>query len=254
MIKEQQPQHPAPGSRLPLEGLLNTRELGGYPVSVKGQRKRVKRGLLYRSGSPENITTAGKKALEKLGIKTTVDFRSPDEKTARFEFPTLEKKIEVPIDAGNLMRTFLRSDEWAFNNSTEKAAAEMKNLYRLLPEEAIPRYRVLFEALSDAANAPLLYCCSAGKDRTGMASVLILHALGAERETILGDYLASNENLRPYWGRYEKTEAYLVPYFTVTENYLGAAMETIARYGGIDSYITKELRADIHHLRDLYVE
>jgi protein tyrosine/serine phosphatase len=87
-----------------------------------------------------------------------------------------------------------------------------------------------------------------------MASVLILHALGASRETILEDYLCSNENLSPYWKRYKNSQPFLVPYYTVTEKYLRAAYKAIDTYGGIDKYLANELGADIKHLRDLYVE
>jgi protein tyrosine/serine phosphatase len=127
----------------------------------------------------------------------------------------------------------------------------MTKLYTVLPVEALPKYRVLFSFLSDPSNLPLLYYCSAGKDRTGVASALVLYALGADMETIMQDYLYSTENLRPYW---EKHQPYMVPYFTVTENYLLSAFKSIEQYGGIDLYITKELGVDMNHLREIYTE
>ena len=240
--------------RFPLEGLLNTRELGGYPVNVNGKQKTVKKGLIFRSGSPENLTEADQKFLEGLNIKTTVDFRSAGEKSASFDFPSLVNKAELPIDAGNLMGAFFETGEWLYDNTSGKAEAEMTKLYSLLPVEAIPRYRVLFSLLADPGSSPLLYYCSAGKDRTGMASALILHALGASRETITEDYFYSNENLRPYWERYKNSQPNLVPYFTVSEKYLSAAFRSIDKYGGIDRYLTDELGADIQRLRELYLE
>lgn len=240
--------------RLPLEGLLNTRELGGYPVTAGGGHKTVKKGLIYRSGSPENLTGAGQKKLEGLKIKTTVDFRSSGEKSASFNFPTLVKSVNCPIDAGNLMSAFLKSGKWAFSSSVEKSKAEMISLYTILPIEAIPHYRVLFSLLADSSSAPLLYYCSAGKDRTGVASALILHALGASMDTILDDYLCSTENLRPYWEQFAEAEPYMIPYYTVTKEYLLTAFKAIENYGGMDNYLTRELGADIKHLRNLYLE
>ena len=240
--------------RFPLEGLLNTRELGGYTVTVDGEQRTVKKGLIYRSGSPENITEADQKFLDSLEIRTTVDFRSEGEKSSVFNFPSLVKKMDLPIDAGNLMGAFFETGEWLYNKSPEKAEAEMLKLYSLLPVEAIPRYRILFSLLADPASSPILFYCSAGKDRTGMASVLILHALGASRETIIEDYSFSNENLRPYWERYMDSQSYMIPYFTVTEKYLLSAFNAIEKYGGIDRYLTNELGADIQRLRDLYLE
>ena len=240
--------------RFPLEGLLNTRELGGYPVTVSGKQRKVKKGLLFRSGSPENATAADIEILEGLNIKTTVDFRSEDEKTAVFDFPTLVKKVDLPLLAGNLMGAIFNTGEWLYNSKSEKAEAEMIKLYTALPVEALPRYRVLFSLLADPANVPILYYCSAGKDRTGVASVLILHALGASKETIMEDYLYSKENLRPYWQRFLGSEPYMVPYFSVMEKYLFAAYESFEQYGGIDTYLTKELGADMDSLRELYTE
>jgi len=244
----------AENRRILLEGLLNTRELGLYPVTVDGKQKRIKQGLLFRSGSPESITKADQKILENFNIKTTVDFRSSGEKKASFDFPSLAKKVNLPIDAGNLMGTLLGNGDWPYNNSPQKAEAEMIQLYTVLPVEALPCYRELFSLLADPSNVPLLFYCSAGKDRTGVASALILHALGAGKETIMENYLCSTENLRPYWEPFENSEPYLIPYYTVRESYLLSAFKAMEKYGGIDQYLTKELGADIHHLQNLYTE
>jgi protein-tyrosine phosphatase len=240
--------------RLPLEGLLNTRELGAYPVTVNGKQRQVKKGFFYRSGSPENMTVADLAFLEGLKIKTTADFRAEEERTASFKLSTIAKKVDLPLDAGNLMGAFLKTGEWPYNSDTDKASAEMISLYTLLPVEALPKYRVLFSLLVDPSNLPLLFYCSAGKDRTGVASALILYALGAGMDTIMEDYLYSTENLRPYWERFLESQSYLIPYYTVTEKYLLAAFKSMEQYGGIDAYVTKELGADINRLRDLYTE
>lgn len=56
----------------------------------------------------------------------------------------------------------------------------------------ISRYRKLFSLLQNEENIPLMFHCSAGKDRTGMAAALVLSSLGVDEETILDDYLLSN--------------------------------------------------------------
>jgi len=239
---------------LPLKGLLNTRELGGYPVTVGQKQKQVKWGLIYRSGGPEYITPADRAMLEERKIKTVVDFRSRNERTAVFDLSSLVQKLEIPIDAGNLMGTILDTGEWLYNSTPQGAEREMLKLYSILPEEGIPRYRKLFVLLSEADNAPLLYHCSAGKDRTGLASALILHALGADRTTIMEDYLASTEHLRPYWETYCRDQSYMLPYMIVKEEYLLAAFSAIEKYGGIDRYLKKELEADVNLLREQYTE
>ena len=240
------------GKRLPFHGLLNTRELGGYPVTVDGKQKTVTCGLFYRSGSPENANAADRKILESLGIKTVVDFRSREEKQAAFTMASIVKKSELPIDAGNLMGTILKAEEWRFNPDARGAEKEMLQLYAVLPVEALKQYRVFFSLIADPANMPVLFHCSAGKDRTGVISALLLYALGADRKTMMEDYLYSSEYLRPYWEQFVSSQSYLIPYYTVKETYLEAAFRAVERYGGIDSYLTNELGVDIQRLRNLY--
>ena len=244
----------AAGQRLPLKGLLNTRELGGYPVLAGGQQKIIKKGLIYRSGSPEYATVEDIKTLETLGIKTIVDFRSEGEKTAFFNLTSLEKKAALPIDAGNLMGLVFRSGDWHPRGNSGGPESEMLSLYALMPEEAISPYRELFKLLADPANNPILMHCSAGKDRTGLASALILHILGASKETIMEDYLYSNENLCPYWEQFSKDKPNLIPYYTVTEKYINAAFAVIEKKWGMDAYLTKVLGADIKHLQEIYTQ
>jgi protein-tyrosine phosphatase len=237
-----------------LQGFLNTRELGGYPVNINGKQKQVKWGLIYRSGGPENMNAADKALLEDRNIKTVVDFRSVDERSAVFNLSSLVKKVELPIDAGNLMGTILDTGEWLYNPNSEGAVAEMQQLYSILPVEGIPRYRELFSLLLQPDNTPLLFHCAAGKDRTGLASALILHALGASMETIMEDYLASTEYLRPYWKQYIDTRPWMLPYMTVKKEYLLAAFSVLEDYGGIDSYLVNELGANINLLQKYYTE
>ncbi|MDR2312969.1 MAG: tyrosine-protein phosphatase [Spirochaetaceae bacterium] len=236
---------------LPAEGLFNVRELGGYPVAGGY----TKWGLIYRAGEPEGMKGEDKKNLESRGIKTVVDFRTAAERRsfAGYGLATVTKRVELPIDAGNLMGVV--SGEWTYPPDTQGAAVKMEKLYAALPGEAIPRYRELFALLAEPANAPLIFHCSAGKDRTGLASALILHALGAAEETIMEDYLLSAECLRGLYMGYMETRPQMVPFMTVRESYLLTALGVIRdQYGGLDGYLTRELGADIPHLRCLYTE
>ncbi|MDR1506512.1 MAG: tyrosine-protein phosphatase [Treponema sp.] len=233
---------------LPAEGICNLRELGGYPVRDKGGIKRIKWGLLFRAGELAGMTCNDKKLLEERKVRTVVDFRSNSEREASPDgvIKTVRKQVALPIDAGNLMNSM------AFTSGG--AEAEMGKLYAALPKEAVPRYRALFELLSDPSNTPLLYHCTAGKDRTGLASALILYALGADTETVYRDYLESTPLLRERFAVLLESQPHMVPYMTVQESYLKTAWGELEKYGGPGRYIQKELNADIHHLRSLYIE
>ncbi|MDR2767942.1 MAG: tyrosine-protein phosphatase [Treponema sp.] len=241
---------------LPLEGLLNVRDLGGYAVTGRdGVQKRIRTGNIYRGTELSRLSVNDRAVLEERRIRTIVDFRSEEEKYAAPNdiLATVRQVLELPIDAGNLMGTlYSASGGWVYSSEPDGAMEEMIRLYTALPVEAIGPYRELFALLSEPANTPLLFHCSAGKDRTGLASALILYALGASMDTILADYLASTEYLRKRWLPYLTDKPYMIPYMTVSETYLQTAFARIGDYGGLDRYLAEELGAGVEHLRDLY--
>ena len=96
----------------------------------------------------------------------------------------------VPLDSGAELEKLI--DEGM--TLRERMLERMHYIYRKLPFEQAPSYRHLFNMLAQR-RVPLLFNCSAGKDRTGIAAALILSALGAPHETILDDYLLSNETV-----------------------------------------------------------
>jgi protein-tyrosine phosphatase len=96
--------------------------------------------------------------------------------------------------------------------------------------------------------APLLFHCSAGKDRTGFAAALILFSLGVSPEAVLGDYLASRLCLK---GKYPSSTGI----FSVKAGYLQAALKEIVRsHGSLDSYLKNALDVDQQRMRSLYLE
>jgi protein-tyrosine phosphatase len=230
---------------LPLRGLYNLRDLGGYPL--KGGR-RVKWGILYRAGDLAPLSPDGRETLEKRNLKTIVDFRDQEERDLAPDgtIATVTHTRWLPIDAGNT------TDLTGAGSGGE---AMMETLYRILAEYARSQYREFFAILSNPTNTPLLFHCAAGKDRTGLGAALILSALGAGRETIMEDYLLSRECLKgKYRARVAKKPS-LEPLMTVRRSYLEAAFDTIDRnYGGMDRYLRDELGADSGLLRDLYTE
>ncbi|MDL2321025.1 tyrosine-protein phosphatase [Desulfosarcina sp. OttesenSCG-928-B08] len=231
---------------LPLEGAFNVRDLGGYPAA---RGKTVKWQAVYRSGDLDQLTEADVAYLETLGIRTVVDFRSKEERQrAPHRLPeTVGRTVEAEIDPGNILQ---------FRELThESSPALMTELNRVLINSAQDQYRILFRVLADPENVPVLFNCSAGKDRTGLAAALFLSALGVDRETIFQDYLLSVE---PAERRYavdiaEKPE--LRPLFTVRREYLEAAFDEIdTRYGGVEAYLTRQLGVDLKKMRRLYTE
>jgi protein-tyrosine phosphatase len=232
---------------LPVEGLYNIRELGGYPAAGG---KRVKWGVFFRSGDMAGITAGGRKVLEKAGIRSVVDFRTDAERAGApdGEIGAAAKTLRLVIDGGSIIdlsRTGAETD----------GPALMKTLYRAMVDHARPQYAGLLKFVSEPENTPVLFHCSAGKDRTGLAAAFILSALGAGRETVIADYLLSAKYLEGKYRELIQSAPSLLPLMTVKRSYIEAALNRIDEaYGGMETYLRAELGAGLEELRRLYTE
>jgi protein-tyrosine phosphatase len=132
-------------------------------------------------------------------------------------------------------------------NSTEADVVRvMRAAYGSYVTEWHHRYRAMFDLLLHEEPAPLLFHCTAGKDRTGVAAMLLLAALGVEEEVIHHDYLATNR----LWRRDAEVAAGLPPavaeaLLSVQPAFLEAAWEAIhASHGSIDAYLRERIGLD----------
>jgi protein-tyrosine phosphatase len=235
------------GRLIPLEKLYNTRDLGGYETRDK---RRVCFGRFYRAGELHIATANDKAALEARGIRTIVDFRGEPETRKHPDIRPLglQQQVSLPIDAGSLL-------DLSRVGKDISGETFMMDLYAIMVDAARPQYRELFRLISDAANTPLLFHCSAGKDRTGIAAALIYHALGVERETICADYLLSAAYLKEQTRAWIKGEPRLEPVMSIRRSYLETAFRVIdEKFGGMDRYLENELGAEPARLRELYTE
>ena len=184
-------QQERPGAPLPFEACENFRELGGY-TGCGGRH--VKYGAFYRSPALANIKTPADRArFEALGVRTVFDFRSEKERTLAPD-PDFPGVVNIPASA------MLAEDGSEVDFDLEKLLRSEDGI-RMLTEGVHesyarmpfgnPAYRALFGAIR-AGQTPILFHCTAGKDRTGVAAMLILLALGASDETICADFVQTN--------------------------------------------------------------
>jgi protein-tyrosine phosphatase len=175
---------------LPLEGGRNFRDMGGY----QGERgKTVRWGRIFRSGVLAKLTPGDSAYLRSLGIVVICDLRSAQERAAEpsaligsANFRTRATDYELGSSLGKMMTATTRSEATA---AFGDAYIEFLTMLR-------PQYTEMFESLVENA-APLTVNCTAGKDRTGIASALILSVLGVDRETVIADYALSQVYVPP---------------------------------------------------------
>jgi protein-tyrosine phosphatase len=174
---------------VPLAGQPNFRDLGGYAA---GDGRRIKWGAVYRSGELSQLSDADLGKLGELGIRTVVDFRSPEEVSARGEgrLPSGAQLVPLPIASSDmfakLIPMFLEGD------FSQVPPDLLEQVNRMLVREFTEEYASLLRVLSDSANRPLVFHCTQGKDRAGFGAAMVLSALGVPWETVLEDYLLSN--------------------------------------------------------------
>jgi protein-tyrosine phosphatase len=177
-----------------LQGTTNTRDIGGYQTSDMGT---LRWGQIIRSENLSRLTTSDFQKLEEVGLKTVIDLRTNKEHD---KSPTVWQGDNPPrfyhFPVGDANNDWFRAQRKMMkrNRFTEEQSLElMVEGYRMIAEEGPDSYQKLMELVLDQSNWPILIHCNAGKDRAGVAVTLILESLGVDRETIMEEYLLTNE-------------------------------------------------------------
>jgi protein-tyrosine phosphatase len=177
--------------RLPLEGAKNFRDLGGYRT-LDGRY--VRWGLVYRSNYLANLTVRDSEYLSKLGIRLICDVRSEGERARAPDHwsGNAPEFFSVPIGS-NLFTTPTADDLKRRVAAINAQAKDSVRAYEYATKYAGQYGKILQRIV--AGDLPLVEHCTAGKDRTGVFSAILLTALGVPRATVVQDYLLSNQFL-----------------------------------------------------------
>ena len=202
---------------------------------------RVRWRQIFRSNHLGHLTEADIEVLRPLGLKSAFDFRGSEERVEALcglkEIAVHSLPVEPTVVASLRAR---RADGVAL--SSADAREVMRDSYRNYVQDNTPSFRALFHYLLED-RAPLVIHCTAGKDRTGFACALILHALGVPDEVISEDYLLTNRFYRrdPSASSDLPDEVRQV-LGTVQSSFLAAAFEAIsADYGDLEGYFSDGL-------------
>lgn len=228
-----------PDRVLPLQGATNFRDLGGY-AGHQGRRVRWRR--LFRSDHLGSLTAADKTTLAGLGLSKALDFRGQAESAASlYELPGVQRHA-LSIEPTVVQNMVALADSG--QPLTGTAVAElMKDLYRTLVNDQAHRFAELIDHVLQADSA-LVFHCTAGKDRTGLAAAYILLALGVPRDVVMQDYLLTNAVLRHSSKLPVDMPADAMQVlWTVQASFLEAALDTIeSDHGGLQRYMHHQLR------------
>jgi protein-tyrosine phosphatase len=219
---------------LNLAGASNFRDLGGYPG--KGD-KLTRWRQLFRSNHLGHLTDADIVMLRELGLKSAFDLRGAEERLptmCRHDGITVHSLPIEPVTMAVLRERLAAGKP----TGTEETAEIMRDSYRNYVRHNTASYRMLFAHLLDD-TAPLVIHCTAGKDRTGFASALILKALGVADDLVVEDYMLTNRFYRRAEAGLSSDlpEAVRAVLGSVEASFLLAALDTVrSDYGDLEAY------------------
>lgn len=268
---------------LPVKSIVNARDLGGYTVQ---DGRTVRDGVLIRAAHLAGASEEDLAFLAGIPVTKVVDFRMQDEKRG-----VVDKKIPgaeylvLPVNASGHAVDNASEEEMkkvkkgkkfdvkkiivfmAFNDKAKTVAREMYPTLLFHPE-CQQQFAKFFRHVLAADSGAVLYHCTQGKDRTGVASALLLAALGADRETIVADFDATNkvyeDDVKKYsrrvkfWGGKEEEVAVVKAFLGCnTDNFVKALDRIDQEYGSLEAYLEKALNVsaeDREVLKARYLE
>ena len=189
-----------------LQTTHNARELAGFPTSGGGT---LASGLLFRSDALAALTDEGLQALSDLRIGTVIDLRTEGERSRaadRLPDDGSVTLIALPMQGGamdEMVKQLLPAVTGAGLSVTQvaevlKQVPTLEDLYVAILEASATQFATIAKtvlASSRTSRPGVLFHCTAGKDRTGLAAAILLLVAGVPRETIVEDYTQTEKNL-----------------------------------------------------------
>lgn len=172
--------------QLEWDGCLNVRDLGGLPTT---DGRRTRRGAVVRADNLDRLTAEGWAALQEYGIRTVVDLRDAEDYRPLLPRPEGVDLVRVPLDE-------LAGPEWWERFGELDGTPLSFTPYLRHCADAVT---AVVAAVAGAGPGAVAVHCGAGRDRTGLAALVLLAAAGVAPAAIVSDYLLSAPNLRPLW-------------------------------------------------------
>jgi protein-tyrosine phosphatase len=171
---------------LPLAGVYNLRDLGGY-TAINGQQTRWHR--IFRADGLHNLSVDGQQALVNAGLRTVIDLRSERE---------LSEHADVFANSDTVQYVHISLFE-NVGGTPSDLPRDLTTLYLHALDNYQPTFKAVMDTIADHADAGILIHCTAGKDRTGLISALLLGLTDVDETDIVTDYALSAKYLAPYF-------------------------------------------------------
>jgi protein-tyrosine phosphatase len=168
--------------RLPFEGVLNFRDLGGYRTASGG---RTKWGQVFRADSLHHLTPSDHALFEGLGLRVIYDLRTDRERVQRpnaVRDADEPRSVSLPLIAANAL------DSETLAERLKDGERFLLKVYQGMVSNSARVFGELLSGLTKADGLPAVFHCAAGKDRTGMTAAILLTVLGVSEADVLDDY------------------------------------------------------------------
>jgi len=225
------------------DSIQNLRDMGGY---LNWDKRPIRWGKVYRASSLTELSDDDVRRLNDLQIKTIIDLRSKKEAEGKPVKYKSAQVIHIPIEVGEMCGVMQKIRDGRIRKGDGYLL--MQDMYLQSIEKEAHKFAEALDILTREENYPILFTCTYGKDSTGLLAMLLLSALDVPEETIMRDYLATNEylNLRRFnhlaKGLDAEAQETMALLLTANENFIDAAMRKIKKdYDSVDNYLLEKL-------------
>lgn len=247
LVAEKGSRIPASERRVPMEGAVNFRDIGGYETN---DGRVVKWGRIYRSDGLARLTPKDHETLRRIRLRRVFDFRTPAEVSAspdRLPEDDAIEYVNLPVRHGAIDFTVamkrLQKGDVSWLTPDFMVNGYIRNL-----EEYSGVWGQVINYLADTYDHAIVFHCTGGKDRTGTCAALILLMLGVAEEDVINDHQLSNgyiahmlPDIYRLIASYGIDPELLVPYFTAPREGITTIINHIRdRYGSASEYLSKK--------------
>jgi protein-tyrosine phosphatase len=233
-----------------LEGTANFRDIGGY-ITKTG--KHVLPGKVFRSDELSELSDSDLLTLKEIGLRWIFDLRNKREVTKKMDRIPPDASFEyahTPIYEKEPKREYLP----AILFGRHKLGEILAERYFYMIEKRAEAFGKILSYFADPKNFPIVYHCTAGKDRTGIITALILSILGVPEETIVADYSLSNLGFDHYFGEFVEDRRHAAMgvkdeefqgFFVVQPDWIKNILDHLhEKYGSVEKYLIEKANMD----------